>query len=188
VLDGIDPRRTLLWFDAGLLAPRWADAFERWLDAAHTTDSPESAVLGRGPSHGGVIYDPFTPMVGTGALQCDVEAAFRRGRLRMRTGLLRSDGRLSMLARGPMSCAGAVIARSCCVTTTLDSSSLTRQLDHLTLPIAGRAFQDVASFAPRGSWAVQRRSRAPRELAGIHATSSITTRHGVGQPPARDRG
>jgi methylmalonyl-CoA mutase len=91
LLDGIDPTRTLLWFDAGLLAPRWADAFERWLDDSHDSDGPEPATLGRGPSHGGVIYDPFSALAGTGSLACDIEAAFagtQDAMLGMRAGLL----------------------------------------------------------------------------------------------------
>lgn len=71
---GIDPARTPVFIDAGLLAPIWADALEQWLDD-HAPEGPEPATLGRGPSRGGVIYDPFTPLLRHGGLELPFEAA-----------------------------------------------------------------------------------------------------------------
>jgi methylmalonyl-CoA mutase len=185
LLDGIDPARTLLWFDAGLLAPRWADAFERWLDAAYTTDSPESAVLGRGPSHGGAIYDPFTPLVGTGRLACDLEAALAGhvdAVLGMRAGLLGVSTAVYHDA-GASDADELALALSSCAELLRHAQTLELELGDLansilwTLPIAGRTFESIAKLrAARLVWAkFSAAAGMPHGSLWIHATSSQRT-------------
>jgi methylmalonyl-CoA mutase len=69
LLRGIDPARTPLWFDAGLLAPRLIDALEHWWDE-HDVAEGEPGAAG-----GGVVYDPLATLVGAGSLACARETA-----------------------------------------------------------------------------------------------------------------
>jgi methylmalonyl-CoA mutase len=74
LLAGIDPRKTPVFIDAGLRAPQWADAVELYIDD-HASRGPEAVELGRGAARGGVVYDPFTPLLQTGSLELGFEAA-----------------------------------------------------------------------------------------------------------------
>ncbi len=69
LLEQIDPSRTPIYIEAGLLAPAILDAFEQWWD---DHDLPEVA---SGPAGGGVVYDPLALLVGTGSLACARETA-----------------------------------------------------------------------------------------------------------------
>jgi methylmalonyl-CoA mutase len=191
LLDGIDPTRTLLWFDAGLLAPRWADAFERWLDDSHTSDKLEPAPLGRGPSHGGVIYDPFSALVGTGSLACDVEAAFggiQDAVLGMRAGLLGVSTAVYHDA-GASEADELALALSSCAELLRHGVALGLEFGDLasamswTLPIGGRAFEDIAKLrAARIIWAkFSAAAGLPSSSLWIHATTGqrVWTRHGA---------
>jgi methylmalonyl-CoA mutase len=191
LLDGIDPTRTLLWFDAGLQAPSWADALERWLDDSHTSEGPESATLGRGPSHGGVIYDPFSVLVGTGSLACDVEAAFARTQdavLGMRAGLLGVSTAVYHDA-GASEADELALALSSCAELLRHAVALGLALGDLadsliwTVPIGGRAFEDIAKLrAARIVWAkFSAAAGLPHSSLWIHATTGqrMHTRHGA---------
>jgi methylmalonyl-CoA mutase len=208
LLEGIDPTRTRLWFDAGLLAPRWADALERWIDDTHTADAPEAAPLGRGPSHGGVIYDPFTPLVATGSLAgrapgsgrgrgdneslvCDVEAAFATNQdavLGMRVGLLGVSTAVYHDA-GATEADELALALASCAELLRHGNELGLEFADIadamiwTLPIAGRLFEGVAKLrAARVVWAkFSAAAGLPHTSLWIHATSSqrTWTRHGA---------
>lgn len=191
LLDGIDPTRTLLWFDAGLLAPRFADAFERWLDDSHTSHTPEPAPLGRGPSHGGVIYDPFCVLASTGSLACDIEAAFAGNQdavLGMRAGLLGVSTAVYHDA-GASEADELALALSSCAELLRHGVALGLEFGDLasamswTLPIGGRAFEDIAKLrAARIVWAkFSAAAGLPSASLWIHATTGqrMWTRHGA---------
>lgn len=182
LLDGIDPARTRVWFDAGLLAPRWADAFERWLDDSHTSDAPEPATLGRGPSHGGVIYDPFSALAQTGKLACDLDTALASTQdavLGMRAGLLGVSTTVYHDAGASEADELALALSSCAqwlrhgVAVGLEFRDLADSMTW-TLAIGGRAFEDIAKLrAARIVWAkFSAAVGLPHASLWIHATSS----------------
>lgn len=69
LLQGIDPSRTPVHIDAGLLAPALIDALEHWWD---DHDLPEGA---SGAAGSGIVYDPLAVLVETGSLACARETA-----------------------------------------------------------------------------------------------------------------
>jgi methylmalonyl-CoA mutase len=191
LLDGIDPVRTRIWFDAGVQAPRWADVFEKWIDDRHTADQPESATLGRDPSHGGVIHDPFTPLVATGSLACDAATAFAGNVdavLGMRAGLLGISTAVYHDA-GATEADELALALSSCAELLRRGTELGLEFADLadsviwTLPIGGRPFETIAKLrAARVVWA-KFGAAAGHPHAGlwIHATppQRMWTRHGA---------
>jgi methylmalonyl-CoA mutase len=64
LLQGIDPVRTPIYLDAGLLAPTLIDALELWWDDHDLAEGD------RGAAGGGVVYDPLAALVGGGSLAC----------------------------------------------------------------------------------------------------------------------
>ncbi|NJK32216.1 MAG: hypothetical protein HC927_07310 [Deltaproteobacteria bacterium] len=55
-----------MFVDAGVLAPRFADALEEWIDV-HGLDLTYRDE--GGPAHGGVIYDPLAVLLGCGSVE-----------------------------------------------------------------------------------------------------------------------
>ncbi|PRQ08409.1 methylmalonyl-CoA mutase family protein [Enhygromyxa salina] len=191
LLDGIDPAATPVFFDAGLLAPIWADALEEWLDA-HSDDAGQAMTveLGRGPSCGGVIYDPISALIHTGSLEQNFEGALTRlsdAILGMRTGLL-GVSTCGYHAGGASDAEELALALATCAELLRRGAGLGLEIADLasamlwTLPIAGRPFEAIAKLrAARVLWAKFTKA-AGHEHAElwIHATSSARTwtRHG----------
>ncbi|KIG16360.1 Methylmalonyl-CoA mutase [Enhygromyxa salina] len=191
LLDGIDPTATPVFFDAGLLAPVWADALEEWLDT-HSEDEGRAMTveLGRGPSCGGVIYDPISALVHTGSLEQNFEGALTRlsdAILGMRTGLL-GVSTCGYHAAGASDAEELALALSTCAELLRRGAGLGLEIADLasamlwTLPIAGRPFEAIAKLrAARVVWAKFTTAAGhPRADLWIHATSSARTwtRHG----------
>ncbi|PRQ02583.1 Methylmalonyl-CoA mutase small subunit [Enhygromyxa salina] len=185
LLEGIDPTRTPVFIDAGLLAPAWADALELWIDEHSSSDGPETVELGRGPSHGGVIYDPIATLVQTGSLERGFEGAL--GQL-TDTILGMTPGVLGV-STSPYHDAGAsdahelALALSTCAELLRRGVGLGLEIADLagtmlwTLPIGGRPFEAIAKLrAARLLWAKFTRAAGhPGEAAPglwIHATPS----------------
>jgi methylmalonyl-CoA mutase len=189
---GIDPATTPVFIDAGLLAPSWADAIEQWLDDHAAEDGPESATLGRGPARGGVIYDPFTPLLRTGSLELGFEAAFTA---QVDAMLGRTVGLIGV-STCPYHDAGAsdaeelALALSSCAELLRRGEGLGLEAVDLasgliwTVAIGGRLFEAIAKLrAARLCWAkfASACGLAPEQQAlWIHATGSqrTWTRHG----------
>ncbi len=162
LLAGVDPTRTPVFIDAGLLAPVWADALELWLDDHAPDDEPESAELGRGPAHGGVIYDPLTPLLRSGSLELGFEAALGE---QIDAMLGRSVGLIGV-STAPYHDAGAsdaeelALALSTCAELLRRGDELGLEAEDLgsgliwTVAIAGRPFEAIAKLrAARLCWA-----------------------------------
>lgn len=194
LLEGIDPTATPVFFDAGLLAPVWADALEEWLDE-HSDDEGKAMTveLGRGPSHGGVIYDPIAALTRTGSLETNFEGALTRlsdAILGMRTGLL-GVSTCGYHDAGSSDAEELALALATCAELLRRGAGLGLEITDLanamvwTLPIAGRPFEAIAKLrAARVLWAKFTSAAGyscptPSDL-WIHATSSrrTWTRHG----------
>jgi methylmalonyl-CoA mutase len=191
LLAGIDPARTPVFVDAGLLAPMWADAIEQWLDD-HAGEGPESAELGRGPSRGGVIYDPLTPLLRSGSLELGFEAALTE---QVDAMLGRTVGLLGVSTcvyhdAGAGDAEELALALATCAELLRRGEGLGLEPADLaagliwTLAIAGRPFEAIAKLrAARLCWAkfASACGLAPEQRKlWIHATGSqrTWTRHG----------
>jgi methylmalonyl-CoA mutase len=184
LLEGIDPTRTPVFLDAGLLAPAWADALEEWLDA-HSEPGPEPAVLGRGPARGGVVYDPLTPLLRTGSLERGFAAAL--GEL-VDAMLGRTVGLIGVSTTayhdaGAGDAEELALALSTCAELLRRGEALGLEPEDLasgllwTVAVAGRPFEAIAKLrAARVCWAkfAAACGLAPDQRAlWIHATSSV---------------
>ncbi len=174
LLAGIDPRRTPVFFEAGLVSPEVADALEQWLDD-HEDDAGEDdgdgegqpgtgidVTQGRPPAQGGVVYDPMSTLLATGSLERGFEPAL--GELVDR--VLGTSVGLVGVSTAPYHDAGAspatelALALSTCAELLrraeglgLDPVDLTPQL-LWTLPVGGRPFEAIAKLrAARAVWA-----------------------------------
>jgi methylmalonyl-CoA mutase len=188
---GIDPATTPVFIDAGLRAPIWADELEQWLDD-HADEGPEDATLGRGPSRGGVIYDPLTPLLATGSLELGFEAALTE---QIDAMLGRTVGLIGV-STCPYHDAGGsdaeelALALSSCAELLRRGEGLGLEAGDLasgliwTVAIAGRPFEAIAKLrAARLCWAkfASACGLAPEQRSlWIHATASqrVWTRHG----------
>ena len=187
LLEGIDPRRTPVFIDAGLQAPEWIDRLEEWIDNLPELSEAEAAghsELGRGAVHGGVIYDPLAALVDGGSIELDLDAALARmvdTVLGMRAGLLG-------VSTCPYHDAGAsaghelALALASCGELLRRGQALELEISDLvpamvwTLPLSGRPFEAIAKLrAARVIWAkfcvAAGLGEAPADL-WIHATSS----------------
>ncbi|HLT35630.1 MAG TPA: methylmalonyl-CoA mutase family protein, partial [Enhygromyxa sp.] len=214
---GVDPATTPVFVDAGLLAPIWADALEQWIDscrgsgdapehppqillrksggppgpscdpAGRHSGGPEPATLGRGPSRGGVVYDPLTPLLRSGSLELGFEAALAE---QVDAMLGRTIGLIGV-STCPYHDAGASDAEELALALST-CAELLRRGDPLglepadlasgliwTMAIAGRPFEAIAKLrAARLCWA---KFASACGLAGeqqrlwIHATASQRT-------------
>ncbi len=187
---GVDPSKTPVLIDAGLLAPIWADALEQWLDD-HAPEGPESVELGRGVSRGGVIYDPLTPLLRSGSLELGFEAALTE----QVDAVLGREVGLIGVSTCPYHDAGAsdaeelALALSTCAELLRRGASLGLELADLassmiwTVAIAGRPFEAIAKLrAARLCWAkfASACGLGPQQRPlWIHATASqrIWTRY-----------
>lgn len=189
LLDGIDARRTPVLFEAGVLAPRWADVFEQWLDDHASTDGPERAELGRGPRAGGAVYDPIAALVGSGRLERELDEALagtvdavlgmRAGVLGISTAVYHDAGasEADELALGLAGCA-ELLRRG--EPLGLEFADLDGAM-MWTLAVAGRPFEAIAKLrAARVLWAKFGAALGHGEAAPwIHARCSqrLWTRH-----------
>lgn len=191
LLDGVDPSRTRIWFETGLQAPRWADAFERWLDDRHTVDEPEPTELGRDPGHGGILCDPFSASIRAEGLACDVSPEFVGnvdGVLGTRTGLVGISTAVYHDA-GASDGHELSLALSSCAELLRHGGELGLEFADVadsmiwTLPIGGRPFEAIAKLrAARVVWAKFSAAFGhPHAGLWIHATASqrTWTRHGA---------
>jgi methylmalonyl-CoA mutase len=190
LLEGIDPTRTPVFFETGLLAPSWADSLEEWLDERDPDPGPGSTQLGRGVEHGGVVYDPIATLVRTGSLECGFEAALAG----LTDTILGMAPGLLGVSTCPYHDAGAseaeelALALSTCAELLRRGVGLGLELDDVlgamiwTLPLAGRPFEAIAKLrAARVLWAKFTAAAGKADTSlWIHATSSqrIWTRHG----------
>jgi len=188
LLAGVDPTRTPVFIDAGLLAPVWADCLEVWLDA-RSGEGPEPAVLGRGPARGGVIYDPFTPLVRSGSLELGFEAALTEvvdAMLGRTVGLI-GVSTCAYHDAGASDVDELALALSTCAELIRRGASLGLEAEDLaasliwTVAIAGRPFEAIAKLrAARLCWAKFATASGLVSEAGahslwIHASSSQRT-------------
>lgn len=187
LLDGLDVADTTLLIHAGLLARPVLDGIEDYLADAGL-DEDEAPQLSGGvlapPLRGGVIYDPFTPLLRTGSLERSFEAALGEGV----DAVLGSPLGLVGVSTEAYHDAGAGDAEELALALAslaeflrrgeplgLEAADLLPTVV-LTLPIAGRPFEAIAKLrAARTLWAKLTTAcglsleRAP---LWIHATSS----------------